>query len=276
MKIQYKATRPFLSHALRRIEDGLKSTLPDGFELTQLPGDLAIIPVVNIDDTKDLKQPYIIWQLCHKTAEGTPDEWIKIWNHAAMVVSYLNLPYPNYLRLPLGYDPLLFHNHNRPKEPKYDIVVTGYVDEDKEGEVIARLCNHFDKVIHIGQDLKIEKGYTHAHQITDTQLAEIYRNSRYVAGMRMIEGFELPIIEGAACGCQPITLNLECYRYWFNNLALFVHPDRLDEGLAAIAEYKITNETSNWTLLFEEEIAKFTWEKVMREFWNTFMNGVLG
>ena len=266
MKIHYRATKPYLSHAFRRIEEGIASTLPNGFEMVeeQDQADLVICPIVNINDTKNLpKQPHIIWQLCYLTA-GT-GKWFDVWSNALMVVSYLKLPI-EYLRLPLGYNSEIFNPIGR-TTPKYDVVVTGYVDEDDNGEVISRLVDHFPKVMHVGRNFNIRKpGYYHAENVSDTQLAEIYRNSKYVAGMRMIEGFELPIIEGAACGCKPITLDLECYRHWFDGLAFFVDPEHMDTDLKLASRM-------NWYEPVRTQ--KFTWENVMKEFWNTLMNGVM-
>ena len=73
--------------------------------------------------------------------------------------------------------------------------------------------------------MEMGPGYISYHNIPDERLRLIYSQSKYCIGMRHVEGFEMPIIEGAACGCIPITLDLECYRHWYEELpALFIDP----------------------------------------------------
>lgn len=271
MKLYYRATKPYMSHAFRRIEEGIKLTLPNGFVLVskQEEADLCICPIVSINDTKNIPPNSIIWQLCYLTAGGDEQNWRYVWNDALLVLSYLDLPYDYYVRMSLGYDSTLFNTNGRSPIPKYDVVVTGYVDENNGGEIISRLCKHFGKVMHIGKNFRLRtSGYLNTENVSDTQLAEIYRSSRFVSGMRLIEGFELPIIEGAACGAKPIALDLECYRHWFEDIAIFVDPEHIDDDLVAIPHI-------NWYGNFSEKVKQFTWDTVMKEFWNTLMNGIL-
>jgi glycosyltransferase involved in cell wall biosynthesis len=271
MKIYYRATKPYLSRAFQRIEDGIKQTLPNGFELTskQIEADLCICPIVSIKDAQNVPINSVIWQLCYLTAGGEESIWKSIWSDALLVLSYLDLPFEHYVRMPLGYDPMTFNTTGRNPESKYDVVVTGYVDEGQGGEVISRLCKHFGKVMHIGGNLRLrDTNYYNAEGISDSQLAQIYRSSRFVAGMRLKEGFELPIIEGAACGAKPIALDMECYRHWFEKIAVLIDPDNLDNDLSILSDVQ-------WYGDHSELVKRFTWDKVMKKFWNTLMNGIL-
>lgn len=267
MKIYYRVSKPYQSNALRRIEEGIQQTLPPGFVLVpnQEEADLCICPVVSIHDAQGMPENSIIFQLCYETAGGSRTNWEEIWSQSLMVVSYLKLPIDWYLRMPLGYDPALFNTQGRPQISKYDIVVTGYVDEQEGGEVISRLTKHFNRVMHIGKNLALRTlGYFHAENISDNQLAEIYRQSKFVAGMRMVEGFELPIIEGAACGAKPITLDMECYLYWFEDIAFFADPEHLDEDLGVLSNLVYNDR-------FIQNVQAFTWDKVMTEFWSKIL-----
>lgn len=263
MKINYRLSKSHTGHALRRFGLGIKQSMPEWCEMVENEGnaDFVIIPVINITDCINLPPNAIISMHCFLTANGPMEQWYEAWSKAAMIFSYLKLPIDNYLRIPLGYDPNLFNMVNRNPHPKYDILVTGYVDEHEDGEVIKRLCNHFPNVLHIGKNFRLRcSGYHHAEGLSDTQMVAAYKNSKFVAGMRMIEGFELPIIEGAACGAKPITLDLECYRHWFEGIACFVDPDHLDEDLSLINDM-------NWYTDMNL-VKKFTWDNAMKPFWD--------
>lgn len=256
MKLYVNINKPYLSKALKRIEDAIVSTSP--YQITtKREADFHITPVVNINDTRNLSlHKSIIWQLCYKSAGGTEEEWQNIWSQSLGVVSYYNLP-TSYLRLPLGYDPNIFYlespyygytaTTNRP----YDILVTGYLDG---GEVIKPLMDYFRTVVHIGPNFDLGEGYYNYNNISDDKMRELYNRCKYVSGLRYVEGFELPILEGAACGCIPITFDLECYKHWFYDMAIFVksHKELQDFQDIEVDRNKINS---------------FTWSNVMEDFW---------
>lgn len=259
MKLFYLPKKPYLSHAFRRLWEGLDLTKPDDATWvdTQAKADLVIAPVINFDDRHLIPDNSVVWQFCYLTANPDAD-WPSLWNRVKRVVSYLYLP-TNYLALPLGYDPKLWYTDDKPKE--FDCVVTGYVD-GPGAEVISLLPQVFGRVAHVGPNLKLGPNYTNFEQVTDEHLRHLYQTSTYVAGMRHIEGFELPLIEGAACGAIPIGLNLACYRRWFNKFIL-VNPSDIPRSLQLIKEYNLG---------VTPDVTRFTWNNVMKGFWNDITN----
>lgn len=261
MNIFCKITKPYMSNALRRIEDGIRATMPDSYVwvTSEREADVIIAPVVDIKDATGVNNRTVLMQLCYLTGAADVHAWRNVWAKAGIVASYLKLPLTDYIRMPLGFDPNLFYP--RPEQPKlYRAVVTGYVDWEDGGEVIAGVHQAFGNVIHVGKNFNLGAGYAHAEGVSDHQMAAIYASADYVVALRAVEGFELPLIEGAACGATPIALDLECYRHWFTGYALFVDPDYIEQGLSEI-------NTSNIKLM-QRDMTPFNWEKVMRSFWH--------
>lgn len=250
-----------MSNALRRIEDGIRATMPDSYVwvTSEREADVIIAPVVDIKDATGVNNRTVLMQLCYLTGAADVHAWRNVWAKAGMVVSYLKLPMADYLRMPLGFDPKIFYP--RPEQPKlYRAAVTGYVDWEDGGEVIAGVYRAFKNIIHVGKNFNLGTGYTHAEGVSDMQMAAIYAASEYVVSIRAIEGFELPIIEGAACGCTPVALDLECYRQWFSGYALFVDEDYIEEGLQEI--------NNNSRKRVPRDMTIFHWDKVMQPFWH--------
>lgn len=257
MRIFYSAKKPYLSHAFQRIEEGLKLTAPPNVQFVdkEEESDINIRPIVNWRDFDQPSEKDICLQLCYLTAGQDPDWWIERWGRCRMVASYLDLPY-NYLQMPLGYDPNVFYPSDKPKV--YRALTTGYVD-GPGGEVIEDVWKAFGNVIHIGKDFKLGKGYHNAEKVSDNQMRSLYQASEYTVSLRYIEGFELPVIEGAACGSLPVAFDLPCYTKWFKPFTLFVRPDHIPEDLRRIAQEPAMHVPS---------VTKFKWENVMKEFWN--------
>lgn len=261
MKLYYLPKQPFLSHAFRRLWEGLNLTKPDGvtWVYNQDEADLVVAPVVNYSDQHLIPDNAVVWQFCYLTADPNAN-WPSLWDRVDLVVSYLDLP-TTYLQLPLGYDKNLWYP-DPDKTKDYDCIVTGYVD-GPGAEVIHLLPQVFDKVVHVGPNLKLGANYTNVEQISDEALRDLYQRSRYVAGMRYIEGFELPILEGAACGAIPITFNLPCYARWFNDLALLVSPTTTYDSLWAIKTYNLGQ---------PKFPVQYEWSTVMKGFWDGIKN----
>lgn len=223
---------------LMRVRGQMKATAPDWVSFTdnEAEADAQVIFAIGAAGVAKLikKLPTILLQLCYKTSEMPPTWWKKVWKKCMLVGSYYDLDAPNFVRFPMGYDPGLFYRDvGIPK--RYDAIVFGRLDGVEE---ITSVCRAFDIVAHVGVDFELGPGYIHYDNIPDERLRLIYAQSKYCIGMRHVEGFEMPIVEGAICGCIPITLDLECYRHWFEDLpALFTDPDLdMEEQLRNIKE----------------------------------------
>ena len=257
MKLYYSLQKPYLSPSLGRIWEGLDLTKPEGAVWVEEERDADFIfnPVVNYQDFKNVKldSRHVLFQLCYLTAGGSPFEWAEIWSKVGLIVSYLDLPW-EYLLMPLGYDPAKFYPEQLPK--KYKAMTTGYVD-GPGAEYIKAVWEAFGDVIHVGHDFKFGKGYHNASKLSDNQLRALYSSSEYIVSLRDVEGFELPLIEGAACGAIPVALDLPCYKKWFYDTAQFVSRDNLVEDLRNLLPGS------------PPDVRGFEWANVMKPLWRT-------
>lgn len=213
---------------LYRVRQQIQATAPDWAEITAGEGaaDAQIVLAIGATGMSDLveRTPTIMLQLCYESAHGGSVEfWDEIWSKCLLVGSYFDLKAPNFVRFPMGYDPEVFYRDDNVSK-RYDAIVFG----DMEGpEEIKSVVEAFDVVAHIsGVDMGLGIGYINYNNIPDDRLRLVYQQSKYCIGLRRTEGFEMPIIEGAACGCFPITFDLDCYRHWFNDFAIFLDPEK--------------------------------------------------
>jgi glycosyltransferase involved in cell wall biosynthesis len=107
--------------------------------------------------------------------------------------------------------------------------------------------------------------------ITDLELVKLYSKCKYVSGLRHIEGFEYPVIEGLACGVRPIVFDRKETRQWFGKYALFVEEcsgsrlvDQLKTILGGLRYLSVEDEERNVVL------REFDWLKIAGGFWRMF------
>jgi len=121
---------------------------------------------------------------------------------------------------------------------------------------------------HVGGNLRGitgPAGYVRYEGVKDYKMRSLYAKSEYVSGMRREGGFELPTIEGYACGAQPIVFNLPTMRKYYSDFALFVPlVNRLDLyfALRKIFERKANVSPD------EGILSRFHWEPIMNKVWS--------
>lgn len=251
---------------LWRVRKQIEDTAPDWIEFTKNENlaDAQIILAIGANGMAELveKMPTVILQLCYKTAHGGSVEfWDELWSKCLMVASYFNLDAPNFVRFPMGYDPEMFYRDDKAKK-RYDAIVFGEVDGPEE---IKSVVDTFDVVAHIsGTDMGFGAGYVNYNNIPDDRLRGIYQQSKYCIGLRHTEGFEMPIVEGAACGCIPITFDLECYWHWFGDFAVLLDPSEdIKDQLRLVKGTDIYPAPTDRVAKFEQQIAwKPFWDKL--------------
>jgi glycosyltransferase involved in cell wall biosynthesis len=104
--------------------------------------------------------------------------------------------------------------------------------------------------------------------IDDERLAALYRRTSWVSGLRHVEGFEMPAIEGLACGARPILFDRPDMRQWYGDLAVYVPEcsrDDLIDCLIPILESPpapVTKEERTRAL------RRFNWQRIAAGFWS--------
>lgn len=224
-------------------------------------------------------KPYAIIQYVLRSSMR-PDcgYWIDMWLGAKTVWSYYDLyqlclddgwgrPRMNFYHAPLGVEPYDFQYRQTPRH--YTIFASSQ-HALSEG---VRECAFATKAVggmmfHLGHELRRGKDIVCETGLSDYELSIRYSQSRYVSGLRRVEGFELPVIEGALCGAKPIVFDRPEMRKWFSEFAIFIpETDRegVIENLTKIFREHADPITPEMKKLIKE---RFDWGTIIRGFWH--------
>ncbi|MDD2636286.1 MAG: glycosyltransferase family 1 protein [Bacteroidales bacterium] len=98
--------------------------------------------------------------------------------------------------------------------------------------------------------------------VSNSQLANLYKNASAFIYLSYYEGFGIPPLEAMSFGCPVILSDIPVFREIYHNSALFVNPDKLDEISNAINQ--IVNNEQLRTELISKGLHKsqeYNWEK---------------
>lgn len=275
------------SRGILRVCDALVQYMPEGMELVQSPweADFEIIHAFGRHDAierrvsllRRKKKPYAVVQYAlRSTIHPNTNDWMYIWKHANLVWSYYDLfrladedgahGEFNFFHSPLGVDPLIFKE--TPRDRRF---IIGACSQHALAEG-ARECAFAAKRVQkpmffLGHELRRGSDVVCCQNIDDEQVANYWSQCQYVSGLRRIEGFELPVIEGAMCGARPIVFDQPHYRKWFDEFAIFIPEtprDQVIDNLEHIFRGNYSTINENDKMLIRE---RFNWEKIIKAFW---------
>lgn len=277
-----------LSFAMERVADALERHAPSGVEIVKRPrlADLQLLHVVGdgSDALSHLEAPsYAVAQYCFGTVsrderEDPASRLAALWNDAKLIWSYYDIAdvtpehVPFYLS-PLGVDDAFKSLDGRPMRTL--VMTSGYVSGPgaEAIEEVARAAHVLGlPVQHLGpSSVKGMTFYPRMWQavdhISDSRLADIYRRSLWVSGLRHVEAFELPVIEGLCCGARPIVFDRPDMRRWYDGHAVFVREcsgeELVDQLIIAMREgpWPVHEPERQWAL------QTFDWATIARGFW---------
>jgi hypothetical protein len=281
MKVCVNVLPPTLGRGMHRTARALQEWAPAEVEIVSDvdAADVQVLHVIGVGSLEHLHlDDYVLLQYCYLTTER-PDAsfWIPLFRNARLVVSYYDLPALTgrddfaFVHAPLGVDGEVFHDRGIERDAV--VLTTGYV---LEGEAIAECHDAAFRVlrgrrggmIHIGPAFWTHRGLEVVEAISDEQLARRYSRSRYVSGLRRHEGFELPVLEGLACGARPICFDTPCYRQWFEGHAVFVPELPADELVPLLADVFREEPAPVTAEEREAVLAVFDWRRIVRSFWD--------
>jgi len=292
MKIYFES-KDHHSRAMMRVEKAIKSSAPEGISFTSnlQEADIQFLHMIGTGELLDLvKEKFVLFPYCFEAMDkSTLQRAQTFFNRAIMVFSYLDVPKIvdtdnfNFLKSPLGVDTNIFKNHNLLKDTC--ITTTGYVSGSEAiAECVQASARLNKKSIHIGGDLTPELGYnlsakypnlyTRRELITDEELVSCYNRSNFVSGLRRFEGFEFPVLEGILCGARPICFDIECYRQWFGDLAIYVPQCDYTELINRLSDIMSTPLPIT-EAEYSYVINTFSWNVILNNFWDNF-KGYLG
>lgn len=284
MKV-YVDCEEWMSLGIKRVVQALKQYAPKGVEVvsSQEEADLVVVHMVGNGQlqhwTTDNGKPFAAVQYCLRTTElPNTSHWIPTWERARCVWSYYDLMAKivedqnvtsgiNFYHAPLGVNTRSFRP-SMPTRKRFIIGTSGYIAETEgvlECHAVASRLEHLH--FHLGPDLKLGPGVTYMTNIADDILADFWSQCTFVAGLRRIEGFELPIVEGLACGARPICFDSPHYRQWFDGLAEFVpevEPAEVTEHLYSIMSKPVRTVTPAER---SHVASTFNWETLVTGFW---------
>jgi len=275
------------ARSIQRISTALAAHAPSHIAIVEHPqmADLIVHIVVGVGNFADIPidklienemahdQRYAIVQCClMSTEQAVPDFWKPLWTNADLVWSYLDLTkfaptydFPFYYA-PLGVDSSVF-NRNGKRDRDITMLTTGYVPDAECIRECAEAVRRVEgKHFQVGPDFHIGPHSTAKLNIPDFEMASLYSRSRFVAGLRRDEGFELPAAEGLMCGARPIMFDAPHYRKWFDKWAVFI-PEECSEKVTASIEQVLKKELPVTDREFEEVRTTFDWSNIVGEFW---------
>lgn len=282
---------PVESRGLQRVRDALEEYAPSNVEIVSdlAECDLAIVHVYGrhtstqkqIASLKKAGKQYAMIQYClRSTMRPNTKDWLEMWQEAKLVWSYYDLKqlcaddglmfvdFPFY-HAPLGTEFSVF-NGNAGK--KYIIAANSqdYLQESAK-ECVVATKEVGATMFYLGKELNRGSEIICKTDISDEELAQFYRQSVFVSGLRRKEGFEIPALEGLMCGARPIFFDRPEHRRWFQDLAIFIPEEpreKVIENLKGIFQFSnvmpptVTEEEKTLAMM------RFNWETIIEGFWS--------
>jgi len=283
MRIFAEVLPSSMGKAMYRINENLRKYAPSWVEFTKDKdnADFQILDIIGTGSFEYLyKDRYALLQHCFLTSESSSkDVWLPIFGKASLVATYMDLPRLlgdnsfNFYRMPWGADPEVFHKTQVNKF--YSVLTTGHVSETESvNELYDSLRKTNGSIIHVGHNYKLGDRFHHKENISDASLTDLYNKSYYVSGLRKIEGFELPVVEGLLCGARGICYNSDHYSYWYKDFVEYIQEDDYSKigSYSSFTERQLEELFSRpYRKVTDDEIERakniFSWEKIFTAYW---------
>lgn len=267
------------SLGIHRVSDALAKYKPSDVEIVneRKRADLVIIHVIGrrehvqreVAQIRKRGQKYVIIQYVLKSSMN-PDErdWEDIWKGAEIVWSYYPLNIRNLYYAPLGVESDIF------KESfiERDFIIATHgkhalSESVKECVLASKAVGH--RMFHLGHELRRGNDITCLQDISDITLASLYSRCEFVSGLRRIEGFEQPVLEGLLCGARPIVFDRPEMKRWYNDIAEFITEGTREEVTEQLIQLfkKGARPVKDWEKQFVRET--FNWKSIIRNMFSS-------
>lgn len=281
MKVFVDPIPATLSRAMFRVANALEKYAPPNITIVKDPAqaDLQVMHTISIDVDQAIKaKEYVIIQYCLASAFGTNEQWHKLWRGSRLVWSYYDLDVPSGVRFfyaPLGVDGDVFKSADGVRD--VGLMTSGYVSGPGAEAIEECAVAAYEtglKTVHLGpptivgmKRLKTDR-WTAIEGIDDLTLAKYYQRTRWVSGLRHVEGFELPVLEGLACGARPIVFDRHDMRAWYQGLAVFVPECSGPELVGLLREVFLSGVFPVTEGERRRVVEDFNWQTIVTNFWN--------
>ena len=287
MKV-FQLCPPAFGVGVKRVRDNIGAHAPNGVHFVETPAeaDLVIYHVVGVQNMTDtplddliriIGKPYAIVQYCLRTTEKpTADFWLPLWRGARLVWSYYDLDrwafdqvghtFPNFYYAPLGANADVFKPSSDAK--RFTIGTSGFVAETEGvAEAYAATRAVRGAMFHLGPDLALGRRVASLVGLSDEAVARLWSECAYVAGLRRVEGFELPTIEGLLCGARPVCFDAPHYRHWLGDFAEYVPEGDFTSVAQALTALFRGPYRPVTTAEIEAAKVRFDWRTFVHGFW---------
>jgi glycosyltransferase involved in cell wall biosynthesis len=211
-------------------------------------------------------------------------DWLQMWIGAKLVWSYYDLQYlmaedgftdqltsfPFYYA-PLGVDASVFQEI--PQRHRRFIIAASsqHALSESAKECVLATKKEKKEMFFLGHELRRGSDIVCKTGISDQMLAGYYSQSTFVSGLRRVEGFELPVIEGLLCGARPIVFDRPEMRKWFDKLAIHIPEESRDKVADILAGIFSMTQIYPVTVTEEEKQIvreRFDWQRIIEGFWS--------
>lgn len=272
------------SIAMLRVATALEATAPEGVMFVDNPADadFQLVHAIGVDAVQQVKaRSYAVMQYCGSTMLGDP-KWQPLWRDARFVWSYYELddvlpPQVPFLHAPLGVD-AHFRAPGRlpqPAERSFTVLTMGFSSGPAQ-EAIEECAWAAQAVggrmIHIGPaEIEGMAAYPPCWQaqlhVSEGTLIQMYRNSQRVSGLRHVEGFELPCLEGLLQGARPVVFDRPDMRQWYSGLAEFIPECSGEELVGRLTDLFKTPPAPVTEAERARVLGEFDWSTIGEKFW---------
>lgn len=285
MKVFLKPTG-LHSIAMLRVAAALEHFAPEGMVVVDnlADADFQLIHAIGSDALGQVVAPsYAVVQYCGSKSLDDP-KWQPLWRGARFVWSYYELddvlpPGVAFLHAPLGVDPA-FRTDGlrlpRMEDRSFTALTMGFSSgpiQEAIEECAWAVQAVGGRMIHVGPaEIEGMQAYPPCWQaqlhVSDDTLARFYRNSQRVSGLRHVEGFEMPCLEGLLQGARPVVFDRPDMRQWYDGIAEFVPECSGEELIGHLTALFASPPAPVTDAERAHVLARFDWASITAKFWN--------
>lgn len=267
------------SPAMLRVASALARYAPPEIEVVAREADADVVVSHVFESPFSPAKPEIVIQYCFGGLSTALEVWMARWRRALTVWSYYDLPYLTqqngfpFYHAPLGVD-RVFTEPFEDRERDLDIMTSGFVtgpdaEAIEEVAMVAWMLNL--QHVHLGppkvDGMKVQIDLRSINGVNDRKLASYYQRCKWVSGLRHVEGFELPALEGLCCGARPIVFDRPEMRQWYNGHAVFIPECSGTELVKYLLDVladdpePVTRDEREWAA------ERFDWKPIVENLW---------
>lgn len=289
-----------LSRAMDRSARALARYAPSWVQITKdrLEADLVVLHVIGYPETQQAVEElvahgkkYAIMQYClQSTQKPSTQDWLSVWQGAKAVWSYYDLEVAlcsdhndmhaawkvPFYHAPLGIDDAFRTEVDEALQQRtIGAMTSGYVagvPAEAIEEVYLACKQSGLETLHLGPSTVArmetpQSLWRAVLGISDVELRTELWRTKWVSGLRYVEGFELPALEGLCCGTRPILFDRPEMRKWYDGHAVFVEETYGEALIKQLVDLFRHDPVPVDRRERRHVLEKFNWQTLVGNFW---------